>query len=104
MGHFLLCFNAIMPMLLLMLFGLFLKRIRFIPDAGFAAMDRLCFKIFIPAVLFSNVYHADFSKDFQLKAVVFMELALIFVFLLSFYLVPRALKNAEWARLPRNTF
>ena len=92
MGHFLLCFNAIMPMLLLMLFGLFLKRIRFIPDAGFAAMDRLCFKIFIPAVLFSNVYHADFSKDFQLKAVVFMELALIFVFILSFYLVPRALK------------
>ena len=92
MDHFLLCFNAIMPLLLLMLFGFFLKRIHFIPDSGFAALDKLCFQIFIPAVLFSNVYHADFSKDFNLKAVVFMELALIVVFFLSFYLVPRVLK------------
>lgn len=92
MDHFLLCFNAIMPLLLLMLLGLLLKRVRFLPDAGFAAMDRLCFRIFIPAVLFSNVYHADFSKDFHLNAVVFLELALLAVFVIFFTLVPRVLK------------
>lgn len=92
MEHFALCFNAIMPLLLLMLLGFFLKRVQFIPDAGFSAIDKLCFRIFIPVMLFSNVFHADFSQDFHLKAVLYMEAVLIAVFLLSFFLVPRVLK------------
>lgn len=92
MSNFALCFNAIMPLLLLMILGTFLKRIRFIPDAGFAAIDKLCFKIFIPVMLFSNVYHSDFSKDFNPGAVLYMEAALLTVFTVSFFLIPRVFK------------
>jgi len=88
MANFTLCFNAIMPLLLLMLLGFFLKRIGFISDAGLAQLDKLGFKIFIPVMLFSNVYHSNFTTDFNLTAVVFMELAVLCIFVLSMLLVP----------------
>lgn len=92
MDHFSLCFSAIMPLLLMMLLGYFLKQTQFISGSGFSALDTLCFKILIPAVLFRNVYQASFSRDFHLQAVIFMELSIICVFLLSFFLIPRILR------------
>lgn len=70
MSNLLLCFHAIMPLLLLMLLGYFLKQIHFIPKAGFDAIDKLCFKIFVPVMLLNNVYTADFSTAFNLQAIV----------------------------------
>ena len=93
MDNFLLCVNGIFPLLLLMLLGYGLRRIHFIPDAGFDALDKLCFKIFIPVMLFSNVYYADFSTAFQLDAILFMEIAMAAVFLAIFLLAPRLFPN-----------
>ena len=89
MDNFLLCVNGIFPLLLLMLLGYCLRQIHFIPDAGFDALDKLCFRIFIPVMLFSNVYYADFSTAFQLRAILFMEAAMGSVFLVIFFLAPR---------------
>ena len=41
MDNFLLCVNGIFPLLLLMLLGYGLRRIHFIPDAGFDALDKI---------------------------------------------------------------
>ena len=95
MDNFLLCFNAIVPLLLLMLLGYWLKRVNFIPKAGFDAMDKLCFKILVPTMLFSNVYGADFSRQFHLNATVFMELSILGTFLVSFFLVPRVMAGSR---------
>ena len=95
MSNLLLCFHAIMPLLLLMLLGYFLKRIDFIPKAGFDAIDKLCFKIFVPVMLFNNVYTADFSQAFNLQAVIFMELAIIGTFLISFFLTPKLMPGSK---------
>lgn len=89
MENLILCFNAIMPLLLLMLLGYFLKQINFIPKSGFDAIDKLCFRIFVPVMLFNNVYTADFSTEFNLNATVFMELGIICTFLVAFFLTPR---------------
>ena len=72
MDNFLLCLNAILPLLLLMLLGYGLRRSGMISHEGFSAMDKLCFRILIPAMLFSNVYHADFHSDLYPQAIVFM--------------------------------
>ena len=89
MEHFLLCWNGIGPLLVLILLGWFLKRRRVVPEEGFAALDKLSFRILIPAMLFCNVYSADFSREFYPGAVLFMELAIAAVFLAMFLLVPR---------------
>lgn len=95
MDNLTLCFHAIMPLLLLMLLGYFLKQIKFIPQSGFDAIDKLCFKIFVPVMLFNNVYTADFSKEFNLQATVFMELGIIGTFLVSFFLTPKLMKRSK---------
>lgn len=95
MDNFLLCFHAIMPLLLLMMLGYFLKQIRFIPKAGFDVLDKLCFKIFIPVLLFHNVYTADFSTEFDLKASLFAVAGVIGVFLLVFFLTPKLMKRSN---------
>lgn len=99
MDNLILCFHAICPLLLLMLLGYFLKRIQFLPKAGFDALDKLCFRIFIPAMLFYNVYTADFSTAFHPQAVAFLILAILGIFLAAFFLVPRLLpgRNADSA-------
>lgn len=91
MDNFLLCFNAIMPLLLLMMLGYVLKQGKIIPQAGFDAVDKMCFKIFVPTLLFSNVYGADFSTEFDLKAAAFMLTAILCVFVVTMLLVPRLL-------------
>ena len=95
MDNFLLCFHAIMPLLLLMLLGYFLKQIHFIPKSGFDVLDKLCFKIFIPVLLFHNVYTADFSTEFDLNASIFVVAAIISVFLLVFFLTPKVMKRGN---------
>lgn len=95
MDNFLLCFHAIMPLLLLMLLGYFLKQIHFIPKAGFDALDKLCFKIFIPVLLFHNIYTVDFSTEFDLNASIFVVAAIIGVFLLVFFLTPKVMKRGN---------
>lgn len=89
MDNLLLCFHAIMPLLLLILLGYFLKQIQFIPKAGFDAIDKLCFKIFVPVMLFNNVYTADFDTALNVPAIIFLELAIVGTFLVAFFLTPR---------------
>ena len=95
MENLLLCFHAIMPLLLLMLLGYFLKQINFIPKSGFDAIDKLCFKIFVPVMLFNNVYTADFSTEFNLQAILVMEAGIIGTFLVSFFLTPKLMKRSR---------
>ena len=67
----------------------------FIPAEGFAHIDKLCFNIFIPAMLFSNIYYADLISVFHPEAIIFMELCMLAVFLLSFFLAKRLYKGLK---------
>ena len=89
MEHFLLCCNGILPILLLMLLGYGLRRLPVLDADVFSGLDRLCFRILIPAMLFVSVYTADFSTAFQPSAMAFVVLAVVGNFLLVFLLVPR---------------
>ncbi len=93
MNNFILCFNAIAPLILLMMLGYFLHRIDFIPRSGFESIDKLCFKVFIPVMLFSNIYYADFSTVFHPEAIIFMEAGIAAVFLFSFFLAKKLYKG-----------
>ena len=56
---------------------------------------KLCFRILIPAMLFSNVYHADFHSDLYPQAIVFMWLAMLATFLLAFFLIPQLIHGEK---------
>lgn len=61
MDNLLFTINAILPIILPILLGYFLKRIHFFTDHFLTEANKLVFKVLIPVLLFSNLYLADLS-------------------------------------------
>lgn len=51
--------NAILPILLLILLGCFLRRVGPWPQDFYRRLNQLCFRVFLPVQLFCNVYAID---------------------------------------------
>lgn len=62
-NNFLLSFRAVAPVFLLILFGMALRRIKFLPDAFYTSVDKLVFKITLPILIFLSVADARLSDD-----------------------------------------
>lgn len=62
MENLLFTFNAILPILLPVFLGYFLKRINFFSDDFLVKVNKLVFKVLIPVLLFSNLYMADLTE------------------------------------------
>ena len=62
MENLLFTLNAILPIILPILLGYFLKRIKFFSDSFLEQANKLVFKILIPVMLFSNLYMSDLSN------------------------------------------
>lgn len=75
-----LSFESVMPIFLLMALGYLLKRLRFAEKPTFDAMNRLVFKIFLPILLFYNIYKTDRSQIFNGKLILFTVVAILAVY------------------------
>ena len=56
---FMFSFNAVMPILLMMMLGYFLRSVHFADEAFFKKANTLVFKVFLPVLLFVNVYEIE---------------------------------------------
>lgn len=56
---FMFSFNAVMPILLMMMLGYFLRSVHFADEAFFKKANTLVFKVFLPILLFVNVYEIE---------------------------------------------
>lgn len=74
-------FNAVMPILLLVLLGLLLKKLNFASDEFFKKANSLVFNVFLPILLFTNVYEINSLGDVNWRAAIYCVFA-IFLFLL----------------------
>lgn len=83
---FLFSFNAVMPILLLVFLGYFLRVIRFADDGFFKKANTMVFKIFLPVLLFVNIYEIDSLKSLNFSAVLY-SLAAIFVIFVCGYII-----------------
>ncbi len=64
-GNFMIGFNAVMPMLIYMLFGQFFAQAGMIKQESFQDFNRALFKILLPINLFTNIYKSDFKQSFN---------------------------------------
>ena len=55
--------NAVMPIVLMVCVGYFLRRSGILPGAATSVMNRLVFRVFLPAMLFLNVYKIQSFGD-----------------------------------------
>ncbi len=90
--------RVVFPMALLMLLGAGVRKAGVVDRPAMRSVDKLTFRVFMPVLLFKNIYETDLSQSFTLKEAVFASLALVLViFPAALLLPPRVVKNRAQA-------
>ena len=86
--------RTVVPMALLMLAGFLARKSKIIDSPSMRKYDKLIFALFMPTLLFKNIYEADFSggTDFS-KAFIFAGVSLVVIFLFSIFFIPKFIKD-----------
>lgn len=82
-----LSFDAIAPIFLLMLLGYVLKCLKVCDKKGFDLINKLVFKVFLPTLLFYNIYKTETANVIDPKLVVFTVVGVLSVFILGYFAV-----------------
>ena len=87
MQEFIIAAKVIIPLFFIIAFGYFLLRIHLV-DEKFASMgNKLCFKVFLPVLLFYNIYTTDIRSLFDAKLILFAGCGIAAVFVLAWVFV-----------------
>lgn len=81
--------NAILPILILILLGYILKRIKFLNDDFFKSGNKFVFKVALPCLLFYNIYNINSLKNIDLSVVIYSEIIIILFFIIGFIYVKK---------------
>ncbi len=73
-----------MPILLLILLGYFLREIHFADDAFFKKANTMVFKVFLPVLLFNNVYAIESLSAIRWDALIFCVIAVLIICLIAY--------------------
>ena len=83
MESFIFALEAVMPIVIMVAIGYFIKRIGFVKTELAKTVNKMVFRIFLPAMLFLNVYKIESLAEVELDYVLYSVIALISVFVLS---------------------
>ncbi len=93
MDAFIFAANAVVPILLMVVLGYFLKRINFCSESFAKALNKLCFRVFLPVMLAYNLYSGGGVKASDLEIVGFVFGACIIMFALGLLIVTVFIKD-----------
>ncbi len=87
MNIFLFAFNAITPIILLILLGYILKKINFLDEGWFKKGNKFVFRVCLPVLLFMNVYNIRSLEEIDWTVVLYAEIIIFCIFFLGLLLV-----------------
>ena len=90
---FLFACGAVLPIVLLIVLGYLLKRARLLGEPLLSGLNRVCFRVLIPILLFRNIYGGDSITPTDVQAVLFSTVAILAVFAAGWVLVRVAVKQ-----------
>lgn len=82
-----LSFEAVMPIFILMSLGYILKKIKLADKKSIDVVNGWIFKIFLPVLLFYNIYNTQTADILNIKLIVFAVLGIVSVFVLGYFAV-----------------
>ncbi len=93
MDSFLMAGQVILPLLILMLLGVFLRKTGLMDVATYKKLNTLIFKVFLPPLIFYNVYKSELEVAFDGKLILFSVLSVLALFFVLVLLVPMLEKD-----------
>src|SRR6056297_3131352 len=92
MQYFLLSFNVMMPVILTIALGYFLKKYKFIDDVFIGKTSSIIFKIALPILLFNKTANSEVNLVLDEKLIKFLLYG-IGIVLISFFIINLASKH-----------
>lgn len=86
-------FNTVTPLLLIVVSGFFLKKIKIINDEFLDVANSFCFKFALPLQLFASIKGSPFSETFSLKLVGYICVGIFLVCLMLCLFAPMFIKS-----------
>ena len=80
MSDLLFTVNAVAPIIALVLVGYLAKRLKLIPKDASKGMNRLVFRVFLPVMLFLNVYKIEKFDDIGFLYILYVSIVVIAIF------------------------
>lgn len=93
MSSLVISFKIVMPMFLLMLTGRLLYRVGLLSDTVTGALNRLVSSVFLPCMLFMNMYNSDLRTTFDPVLFWFSVGGVIVSFVIFMLAVPKLVKS-----------
>jgi len=87
-------FEAVMPILILMGIGYFLKHIGIIDANMLDKSNKLVFRLFLPVRIFSDIYKLDLSQEFDPKLIGYAVGGIVLSIFLMLIIVPRFIRES----------
>ena len=98
MENFLLAFNVVFPIFLIMMLGVILKRKNMVDDKSLNVMNSLIFRLFMPTLLFFNIYNtgdlSTLSFD-NLKLLAYAFISILIVLFLAWLIYMPNVKDKK---------
>ena len=80
MNNFIISIQAIIPMFCMMLVGLLVRKFKILNDEELPNINNLVFRVFLPLLMFTNIYDTQISNAFNTKLVIFTIAAIFLVY------------------------
>ena len=93
MENLILSFNVVTPLFFMMVIGYFLKHFKILDQHTLDIMNKVVFKIFLPVLLFYNVYTTDLGTVFDGKLILFAVTGILVLFVLLVFFIPKIQKD-----------
>lgn len=87
--------NAVLPIFLIMCFGLFLSYIKIFDSEFLTKANNFVFKVLSSIMLFNNIYKSDLSKDINIKLIIFSVSSVIILIAILLLLIPKLEKDRK---------
>ncbi len=93
MDSLILAASVVFPIFALIVLGYILKRIKMVDDHSLNVINKLVFKVFLPVLLFYNIYKTDVATAFDGPFLLYALICILSVALLLFLTVPLFIKE-----------
>ncbi|MCI8934392.1 MAG: AEC family transporter [Clostridiaceae bacterium] len=95
MENFKIAINAVLPLFFTMAVGYFLRQIHFVDEPLLKKLNKLVFNVFLPLLLFINIYQSDLETSFRLKTILTAVCSVLALFVVLCAVVPLIEKDGR---------
>ncbi len=96
MENLLLSANAVIPMFLLIACGFLSQKAGILTREDVPRFNRVAFRVFMPCLLFYNIYQSDLRASANLPVILFAVLGVLLVFTAAVLAVRRFVRRQDW--------